>query len=114
MPALTDLPRLAKLAEIVPLLSQGHSFATVESSILRALDGWCTPHFNWIDWNSSDEAITLRDTDLLNQATPAQLGKLLTVMIRQERFIEGTIERAFKSKLLTRIAQRAATIIQPS
>ncbi|KAJ5815483.1 hypothetical protein N7474_007260 [Penicillium riverlandense] len=114
MPALTDLPRLSRLAKIVPLLSQGHSFATVEPSILPALSGWCTPYFDWIDWNTSDEANTLRDTDLLNQATPAQLAKLLTVIIRQERFVDGTIETAYESKLLARIAQRAATILQPS
>jgi hypothetical protein len=81
MPALADLPRLAKLAEIVPLLFQGHSFATMESSIMHAIDEWCTP-FDWIDCNTSDEAIALRYTDLLNQATPSQLERLLTVNIR--------------------------------
>lgn len=114
MPTLTDLPRLAKLAEIVQILSQGHSFATVEELILHATKDWCTPHFDWIDWNNSDEAIALRDTDHLNQATSAQIAKLLTAIIRLDHFLNGTLERAYESKLLTRIAQRAATILQPS
>lgn len=111
-PSLADIPRLTKLAELVPLLSQEHSFATVESSILHAMNGWCKLGFDWIAWGKSDEAIGLRNFDLLNQATPAQLEKLLTALQRAERFVGGTIETAYRSKLLMRIAQRAATILQ--
>lgn len=111
-PSLGDIPRLTKLAELVPLLSQGHPFATVESSILHAMNGWCKPGFDWIAWGKSDEAIGLRNFDLLDQATPAQLEKLLTALRRAERFVEGAIETAYRSKLLMRIAQRAATILQ--
>jgi Family of unknown function (DUF6508) len=113
MPALADLPRLAELADIVPLLSQGHSFADVEMPIRDAAKEWVRP-FDWIAWKTSDEAIALRDTDLLNQATPAQLEKLLTTIIRQDRFCDGTLEAAYETKLLARIAQRAAAILQPS
>lgn len=113
-PALADIPRLTKLAGIVPILSQGKSFATVESSILQAMAGWCKPSFNWVAWIDSDEATTLRDPDRLDQATPAQLEKLLTAMIRQDRFAEGTIENAYSSGLIGRIAQRAAAILQQS
>jgi hypothetical protein len=110
----SDIPRLTKLAQIAPLLSQSQSFARIESSILDALHEWCKPGFNWGDWNKSDEAIALYNNDLLEQATPGQLEKLLTAIQRQDRFVEGTIEQAYKSNLLTRIARRAAAIIQLS
>jgi hypothetical protein len=112
-PVIADyIPRLTKLAEIVPLLSQGQPFATVESSILDAIFDWCKPGFNWPDWVQSDEATKLHDTDLLDHATPVQLEKLLTAIVRKERFLGGTIKSAYKSKLLLRIAQRAAAILQ--
>lgn len=111
-PALADIQRLTKLAGIVPILSQGKSFATVESSIRRAIAGWCKEGFNWPAWIGSDEATTLRDPDRLDQATPAQLEKLLTAMQRQDRFADGTIETAYSSGLIRRIAQRAAAILQ--
>ncbi|KAJ5367938.1 uncharacterized protein N7496_007698 [Penicillium cataractarum] len=113
-PSLADIPRLTRLAGIVPILSQGKPFATVESSILQAMAGWCKLGFNWVAWIESDEATRLRDPDGLDQATPAQLEKLLTAMIRSDRFADGTIEDAYSSGLIRRIAQRAAAIVQQS
>lgn len=112
-PTIADyIPRLTKLAALVPLLSQGHPFATVESSILDAIHDWSKPGFNWVDWNQSDEATKLYKTDLLDNATPVQLEKVLTAIVRQDRFVEGLIESVYKSKLLLRIAKRAAAILQ--
>lgn len=112
-PAITGyILRLTQLAKLVPLLSQGHPFATVESFILNAIHEWNKPGFNWVGWNQSDEATKLHTTDLLDHATPVQLEKLLTAIVRQDRFLEGLIESVYKSKLLLRIAQRAAAILQ--
>jgi hypothetical protein len=46
----------------------------------------------------------------LAKATPDQLAHLLTTIIRQDRFCEGELDVAFKSRLLTRIVRRAAEL----
>ena len=53
----------------------------------------------------------LRDEPgVLEDATPEQLERLLTVLIRQERFVDGALESAFESGLLVRILKRAAVL----
>ena len=42
---------------------------------------------------------------------PEQLGWLLTAIVRSDRFVEGSIEGAFASGLLARIARRAAALL---
>lgn len=64
--------------------------------------------FAWPEWARTDEAQRLyRDRAALAQATPDQLVKLLTGLIRSDRFSEGTLAEAFESGLLTAIARRA-------
>jgi hypothetical protein len=38
------------------------------------------------------------------------LAKLLTVIVRQDRFVEGTFQEVYQSGLLTRILHRAAVL----
>lgn len=73
--------------------------------------GWVRTDFNWPDWAHSPEAEHLRDDpECMACATPDQLSRLLTVVIRQERFCEGALESAFESGLLTAICRRAAQL----
>ena len=73
--------------------------------------GWVCTDFNWPDWAHSPEAEGLRDDPVkMANATLEQLSRLLTVVIRQERFCEGALESAFESGLLTAICQRAAQL----
>ena len=75
--------------------------------------GWVMLDFDWGTWKQTPEAISLRDdAQVLARATPEQLSRLLTVCIRQDRFCEGALEAAFESGLLTRILERAATILR--
>jgi hypothetical protein len=72
---------------------------------------WVLFDFDWPSWMSTAEATTLRDDpDALARATPDQLARLLTVLIRQERFSEGSLASAFESGLLTGIVRRAAQL----
>lgn len=51
--------------------------------------GWVT-ELDWPEWVKTDEAQNLRDAEVIRtQATPQQLANLLTVAIRQSRFVEG-------------------------
>ena len=73
---------------------------------------WVHP-LDWGQWKGSDEAVRLRDDPAaMEGATAEQLQKLLTVVIRQERFVDGALASAFESGLLVRILRRAAVLSQ--
>lgn len=73
--------------------------------------GWILTDFSWPAWKETKEAIDLRDKpNALAKATSQQLGRLLTVIIRQDRFCEGSIDSAHESGLLLGIIRRAAKL----
>jgi hypothetical protein len=72
---------------------------------------WVVPGFDWGEWKGTAEAERLRDDpDALASAAPDQLAKLLTLLICQDRFVEGELSAAFESGLLTQILQRAEAL----
>ena len=74
--------------------------------------GWVMMDFDWPVWSQSEEAYALRDDEAkLAAATPEQLWRLLTVVIRQERFAEGAVLGAFESGLILGIVRRAAALL---
>ena len=75
------------------------------------VEGWVLSDFRWPDWAGSEDAARLRDDPAaLARATPEQLMRLLTVCIRQDRFVDGALLSAFESGLIRRIVQRAAEL----
>ena len=73
--------------------------------------GWVKTDFDWGTWAGTDEAARLRDDEaVLAEATPEQLANLLTICIRQDRFVEGVLLGAFENGLILRIVRRAAAI----
>ena len=74
--------------------------------------GWIR-NFDWSTWRQTREAVRLRnDPEALSRATPSDLAKLLTAVCRSDRFVEGGLAGDFKSGLLTRIVERAETLLQ--
>ncbi len=74
--------------------------------------GWMMMGFDWGTWLQTPEGQALRDDpDALAAATPDQLAMLLTAVIRSDRFVEGSIEGAYESGLLLRIARRAGALL---
>lgn len=70
--------------------------------------GWISGDLNWPDWASTEEAARLRDDpDYLATASAEQLRRLLTVIVRQDRFVNGSLADHFESGLLHRILGRA-------
>ena len=70
-------------------------------------DGWVTPTVDWTSWIETEEARRLRDDrTAIEAATVQQLQKLLTALIRQDRFVTGALAGAFESGLLTAIVRR--------
>ena len=75
-------------------------------------DNCLDPTFKWGEWASTSEAAELRDDPAaLASAGAKDLSRLLTVCIRQDRFVEGALLDAFNSGLILRIVQRAAAIL---
>ena len=71
-------------------------------------EDWVRGDFSWGAWKATAEAAALRDNpDALAAATDDQLMRLLTTIIRQNRFCEGTLSEAFEMGLLTAICRRA-------
>ena len=83
----------------------------VDHFVQAAYDlGWVR-NFDWPQWMGTKEAIRLRDDpEALGIATDDQLAKLLTVIIRQDRFVEGSIEEAFESGFIRAILVRAKAL----
>jgi hypothetical protein len=74
-------------------------------------DQWVKRDFDWPVWKETEEATALRDRpEALAQASADQLASLLTVLIRQERFVEGSLGAAFASGLLLRIVDRCSEL----
>lgn len=93
------------------------SDAAMQFNELCYADGWVLSEFNWPEWGRTSEAAgLLNDTDHpspglnLVDANPEQLAKLITAIIRADRFCEGYLEGAFESGLLVGIVRRASEL----
>jgi hypothetical protein len=133
VPDLAD--RLRPLAELVPLLESptadfGHWEVPPERDGVMSLGyyvfgpagdafrsavgrgGWVVAGFDWRTWLGTPEGEAMRsDPGAVAAATPEQLAWLLTAIVRSDRFVEGSIEGAYESGLLARIARRAAALL---
>lgn len=81
-------------------------------AVVRAIAGagFVQP-FDWMAWAPTPEAVALRnDRAALAAATPDQLQKLLTMLVREDRFSEGSLAESFESGLIAAIARRAKVL----
>ena len=84
-----------------------HSELTSRLLEVAYRDGWVRPDFDWPAWEQTPEARRLRDDrGALEQATVPELARLLTVVIRSERFGEGAVAEAIESGLVTDVLRR--------
>ena len=72
--------------------------------------GWVTP-FDWPAWLASPEGSALRQPQAVPHASAADLERLLTAIVRSDRFTEGSIAGACESGLLTAIVRRAGELL---
>ena len=73
--------------------------------------GWVTPAFDWPAWGATDEFARLsRDPAAVARASPDQLARLLTVLVRSERFGDGQLAAAFEAGLVVGILRRAEVL----
>jgi hypothetical protein len=63
----------------------------------------------------SPEGLKLfRHREAIAAADYAQLAKLLTTLVRQDRFVEGLLAQAYEDKILVAIVERAEGLIAGS
>lgn len=73
--------------------------------------GWIQP-FAWVDWRESDEAEKLlNDRAYLAQASVEELSRLLTAIVRQDRFLDGVLLGEFRNGLMAAVARRAQVLV---
>jgi hypothetical protein len=73
--------------------------------------GWVRFDFDWVAWQNTPESESLRgDPDAIANATPDQLAKLLTMIVRADRFCEGALLACYKSGLFLRILRRVSEL----
>jgi hypothetical protein len=67
--------------------------------------------FDWVTWKDSPEARRFTTNHAnLSGATADQVVMLSTLIVRQDRFVEGLLASAFESGLLLALARRAAAL----
>ena len=75
-------------------------------------EGWVLDGFEWPEWAQTDEFKDLfSKPEALGKASADQLAKLLTALVRKERFCEGTMASACSDGLLARITERAGMLL---
>ena len=68
--------------------------------------GWIVP-FDWPAWAQRGGQRFIRDIGLVARAGPADLARILTTLVRNERFCDGVIADAFESGLIDAVLWRA-------
>jgi hypothetical protein len=66
--------------------------------------------FDWPAWLRTPAGSRLRDPEAVADADAADLGRLLTAILRSDRFTEGSLAGAHESGLLTAILRRAKAL----
>jgi hypothetical protein len=124
---LTETEKLAVLARFAPkLASQTRRFVATAGEdrfdegltpdmlafadvVARA--GWLVT-FDWASWAQTAEGQRLLgEPRHVTAATADQVAKVLTALIRAERFWEGTLNEALQRGLLVAIARRAEALL---
>jgi uncharacterized protein DUF6508 len=94
----------------MPYFTFGPTAEAFTSAVARG--GWMVMGFDWMTWLGTEEGEALRDRpEALAAASADDLSRLITAIVRSDRFVEGSKVGAFESGLLARIAQRAATLL---
>lgn len=73
--------------------------------------GWVLTDFDWVGWVDTAEGRALHSDSEVAAVTEMQLAKLLTALIRRDRFADGTVAETFETGLMAAIAARAAVLV---
>jgi hypothetical protein len=72
--------------------------------------GWVQP-FDWMAWLETERGKELAGSPkAVASANADELGKLLTAVVRSDRFSDGSLAGAYESGLLTAVLRRAKAL----
>ena len=81
------------------------------AAFVGVLSGIMLRGFDWPAWTQTPEAKAIHgDRSVLAGASPDDLARLATALIREDRFNEGALGDDFASGLMAAIARRAETL----
>jgi len=83
-----------------------YRFSPAADAFLRDAGGLMEP-FDWPAWLGTPEGARLRDPAAVAGASEVDLSRLLTAIVRSDRFTEGSLAGAYDSGLLIAILRRA-------
>ena len=90
-----------------------YEFSDEASAFMQAAydAGLVLADFDWSEWSQTAEAARFReDRSAIESASAVQLARLITALLRSERFAEGSLSAAYEHGLLTRILKRAVAL----
>jgi hypothetical protein len=71
--------------------------------------------FDWMTWLRTPEGVTLSSTPAaIARASSPDLARLVTAIVRGDRFAEGNLAGAIASGIVTAICRRAAALLDES
>lgn len=73
-------------------------------------NGWILGSFDWASYSRTKEYETLVFKGGLTDASPEQVARILTTIVRRDRFAPGWLASAYNDGLLTRILTRLQVI----
>jgi hypothetical protein len=74
-------------------------------------DGWVVAGFDWPSWIRTERGqVLLGQPAAVAQATELELFQLITTLVRQERFAEGSLAEAFRRGLVSALIERAKVL----
>ena len=88
------------------------TYGPLEATFRAAAAGWVRPDIDWMTWAGTDEGRGyLEDPVRISSAPAEDLARLLTTIVRGDRFNEGMLLSAFERGVLSAIARRASALL---
>ena len=97
-----------------PLQMPGFLYTELSQDFLKAMYewGWVSDAFDYPSWMSSPEGEVLRTSPAaIGRASADQLLMLMTVMVRGDHWMDGSLADDFEKGLLLAAAERAEAIL---
>ena len=76
--------------------------------------GWVDPQVPWIEWANTEEGQRLLTPEGIATATVEDLTRVMTTVIRQDRFVEGSLDARNRDGYLTAVLRRIRALLDSS
>jgi hypothetical protein len=120
---------MARMARLVDAFGKGHTistpscFSVVGQTISRQEheciptfvqlaydDGWMVAGFDWTDWTEGRAIV--HDKALIEDADLLTIRKLITALVRSDRFCEESLQAAYEEGTITAILARISKMLE--